>query len=256
MTPSRRDSHWNNQSICTWIIVAHDKPRDRGAKILARCPDIGSPRLPAFTHIPGGQQFHYQQNKLLFELNSETSLKYFCPLTIQSIRDSSVGIALSYELNDRGSRVRFPAVAGNFSLYHRVQTGSWAHPASYPMGTRGYFSGGKVAGAWSWPLTSSWCRGQRMSGAIPPLPNKPSWRGAQLKQRDTFIFTFTIQSIAHLIKRCVKFHKNDWLPTAVAFTAVPFTRTGETAAGFPMATNLPASHCTNVFVSTVKSACN
>jgi hypothetical protein len=25
-----------------------------------------------------------------------------------------------------------------------------------------------------------------MCGAIPPLPNTPSWRGAQLKHRDTF----------------------------------------------------------------------
>jgi hypothetical protein len=30
-----------------------------------------------------------------------------------------------------------------------------------------------------------------MSGAIPPLTNTPSWRGAQLKHRDNFIFTFT-----------------------------------------------------------------
>jgi hypothetical protein len=30
--------------------------------------------------------------------------------------DSSVGIALGYGLDDRGSRVRFPAGAGNFSL--------------------------------------------------------------------------------------------------------------------------------------------
>jgi hypothetical protein len=36
--------------------------------------------------------------------------------------------------------------AGNFSLHHRVQTGSGAQPASYPMGTRGSFSGGKAAG--------------------------------------------------------------------------------------------------------------
>jgi hypothetical protein len=61
----------------------------------------------------------------------------------------SVGIALGYGLDDRGSRVRFPARAGNFSLYHRVQNGSGAHPASYPMGTRGSFPGGKSAGAWS-----------------------------------------------------------------------------------------------------------
>jgi hypothetical protein len=35
-------------------------------------------------------------------------------------RDGSVGIALGYRLDNRGSRVRFPAGAGNFSLHHRV----------------------------------------------------------------------------------------------------------------------------------------
>jgi hypothetical protein len=47
--------------------------------------------------------------------------------------DGSVGIALGYGLDDRGSRVRFPAGAGNFSIHHCVQNGSGAHPASYPM---------------------------------------------------------------------------------------------------------------------------
>jgi hypothetical protein len=61
--------------------------------------------------------------------------------------DSSVGTALGYRLDDRGSRVRFPAGAGKFSLHHRVQDGSGAHPASYPMDTRGSFRGGKAAGA-------------------------------------------------------------------------------------------------------------
>jgi hypothetical protein len=55
-------------------------------------------------------------------------------------------IALGYGLDDRGSRVRFPAGAGNVSLHHRVQNGSGAHPA-YLMGTRGSFLGGKAAGA-------------------------------------------------------------------------------------------------------------
>jgi hypothetical protein len=50
-------------------------------------------------------------------------------------RDSSVGIVLGYGLDDRSSRVQFPAGAGNFSLHHRVQNGSGAHPASYPIGT-------------------------------------------------------------------------------------------------------------------------
>jgi len=50
--------------------------------------------------------------------------------------------------------LRFPAGAGNFSLHHRIQNGSGAHPASYPMGTRGSFPAGKAAGPWSWQPTS------------------------------------------------------------------------------------------------------
>jgi hypothetical protein len=68
------------------------------------------------------------------------------PSNMNSSRHSSVGIALGYGLDDRGSMVRFPAGAGNFSLHHPVQNGSGAHPASYPMGTRGRFPGGKAAG--------------------------------------------------------------------------------------------------------------
>jgi hypothetical protein len=67
-------------------------------------------------------------------------------------RDSSVGIALSYGLDERGSKVRFPVGAGNFSLHHRVQNGSGALPASYIVGTRVSFPGSKAAGGCSWPL--------------------------------------------------------------------------------------------------------
>jgi preprotein translocase subunit SecG len=35
-------------------------------------------------------------------------------------RDSSVGIETVYRLDDRGSRVRFPAGAGNSPFLHRV----------------------------------------------------------------------------------------------------------------------------------------
>jgi hypothetical protein len=69
-------------------------------------------------------------------------------------RDSSACIATGYGLDDRMIGVRFPAGAGNFSLQHRIQTGSGAHLPSYPVGTEGPFPGGKAAGAWSWPLTS------------------------------------------------------------------------------------------------------
>jgi len=43
-----------------------------------------------------------------------------------------------YGLDDRGSRVRLPAGAGNFSLHHRVQNGSGVQPASCPMGARDF----------------------------------------------------------------------------------------------------------------------
>jgi hypothetical protein len=71
----------------------------------------------------------------------------FESLTNGESRDSSVGIALGYGRDDRVSRVRFPARAGNFSLHHRVQNGSGAHTPSYPMGTMGSFPVGKAAGA-------------------------------------------------------------------------------------------------------------
>jgi hypothetical protein len=51
---------------------------------------------------------------------------------------------LGYGLDDRGSKVRLPAGAGNFSLHYRVHNGSGAHPASYLMGTRGSFPGAKL----------------------------------------------------------------------------------------------------------------
>jgi hypothetical protein len=40
------------------------------------------------------------------------------------------------------------------SLLHVVQTGSGAHPAFYPMGIGGSFSGDKAAGARSSPFTT------------------------------------------------------------------------------------------------------
>jgi hypothetical protein len=79
--------------------------------------------------------------------NAHHFLRYQGVLFTFKSRDSSVGIALGYGLDNLGSGVRFPAGAGNFSLNHRVQKGSGAHPASYPMGTRGSIPGGKASGA-------------------------------------------------------------------------------------------------------------
>jgi hypothetical protein len=52
--------------------------------------------------------------------------------------DSAVGTATGYELDDRGVVLKSRQV---------VHTGSGAHPAFYPMGTEGSYSGGKEAGA-------------------------------------------------------------------------------------------------------------
>jgi hypothetical protein len=62
-----------------------------------------------------------------FLINSELKWK-------QESLYSSVGIATGYGLDDRGVGVLVP-IGQQFSLLHVVQTGSGAHPASYPMGT-------------------------------------------------------------------------------------------------------------------------
>jgi len=90
----------------------------------------------------------------VMETNGPYSEKYEY---IYRSRGSTVGI---------GSRLRpgRPAFFSrqeqwrNFSLCFCVKTDSEAHPASYPMDTRGSLPGCKAARTWSWPLTSTNCR--------------------------------------------------------------------------------------------------
>jgi hypothetical protein len=49
-----------------------------------------------------------------------------------------------YGLDDRAIGVRSPARAKDFFSILCIQTGSGAHPASYPVGTGGPFPGGKA----------------------------------------------------------------------------------------------------------------
>jgi hypothetical protein len=60
----------------------------------------------------------------------------FRTLSVPISSDSSVNIATAYGLDRRGL---IPSRGKRFSLLHSVQTGSGAHPASYPMGTAGPF---------------------------------------------------------------------------------------------------------------------
>jgi hypothetical protein len=57
---------------------------------------------------------------------------------------SSGSIVSDYGLDDREIEVRSPTGAEDFSSSPYVQTGSEAHPASYPMGTGDPFPGGKA----------------------------------------------------------------------------------------------------------------
>jgi hypothetical protein len=100
------------------------------------------------------ERLHVSFSKLLnvFRLNCVLSNRYaFMAWCLVKNKDEGkvkvVPVLLTeHGLDDRGSRVRFPVGAGNFSLHHRVQNSSGAHPASYPMGNRCSFLGGKAAG--------------------------------------------------------------------------------------------------------------
>jgi len=48
----------------------------------------------------------------------------------------------------------FPGRGRDFSLRHRIQTGSGAHPAFSPVGKVVSSSGDTAVYSWSWPLTS------------------------------------------------------------------------------------------------------
>jgi hypothetical protein len=110
-----------------------------------------------------------------------------CTMEWVKSRDSSVGIALGYGLDDRCSRVRFPAGAGNFSLHYRVQnvSGSTQPPMQWVPGalSLGVERLGREADH-SPPSSSEvkeWVELYLHS------PNTPPWRGAQLKHRDNFM---------------------------------------------------------------------
>jgi len=100
-------------------------------------------------------------------------------------------------------------------FHHHVQNGSGAHPASYPMVTRGSSSGVKAAGEWSWPLTSTYCRGQRIRGAIPTVPHYAFMVWCSVKAQGQFyLYLFTVSS-TYLILHAVRFTDQALWPVSV-----------------------------------------
>jgi hypothetical protein len=84
-------------------------------------------------------------------------------------QDSSVGIAMGWSAG-----VRFPVRARDFYLLYSVQTGSGAHPASYPMGTGVQSPGVKLPGSEADHSTPSSAE-VKNSGFMPALSHTSSW---------------------------------------------------------------------------------
>jgi hypothetical protein len=104
---------------------------------------------------------------------------------------------LRFPTNDRGFESRQGL---GFSSSSPCPDRLWAHPASYPVGTRSSFSWGKMAGAWSWPPPSS-AEVKLWAELYLHSPNTPSWRGAQLKHRDDFTFTLSYYMTEMLVSQ-------------------------------------------------------
>jgi hypothetical protein len=89
-----------------------------------------------------------------------------------------------------GSRVRFPAGAGNFSFPHRFQNGSGAHPASYPMGNGALYPGVKRPGCEADHSPSSTAEVKECVELYLHSPNTSSRRGAQLKKAQCQLYLY------------------------------------------------------------------
>jgi hypothetical protein len=124
--------------------------------------------------------------------------------TIVRSRDSSVVWHCATGWMIGGSS---PGGGCEFFLHHHIQTGSGAHPPPHPVATRGSFPGGKAAGAWGWLLTFLLVARSRMWEAIPPLPNMPSWRGAQLKDNNLDYWKCPLAT-GDLLKNCTEVMKS------------------------------------------------
>jgi hypothetical protein len=75
-------------------------------------------------------------------------------------RDSAVGIATGYVLDGRGDRVRVPGGARFFpSFMSSIPVPGLTQPPIQWV-PEALSPGSEAATAWSWPLTSSYCRGQ------------------------------------------------------------------------------------------------
>jgi hypothetical protein len=103
-------------------------------------------------HHPMDMEAEETRQEKCIKFRTSTFQTYSSPL---STLYSGAGIAQWYSAVLRAGRsgVRVPRQGlGTFLFTTASRLGSGTHP-TYPMGTRVSFLGGKMAGAWSWPLT-------------------------------------------------------------------------------------------------------
>jgi hypothetical protein len=147
---------------------------------------------------------------------SLSTIRYLLAITSTSVSKTCkyrrvkyfFSIMLGYGLDSQGLRVTFLVGAGNFSLHHHVQNGSWDHPASYPMGTRDSFPGGKVVGREADHSPPSSAEVKECVELYLHSPNTPSRHGILLrrKHRGNFTFTFILPGFQLLSQNAIFLH--------------------------------------------------
>jgi hypothetical protein len=127
---------------------------------------------------------------LLCRCHISRSFSLYAP----TVSNGGVGIAQGYSAGLRAgwSGVRVPAGAENFSLHYRSQTGSGAHPSSYPVDTRVSFTGGKAVGGGKLTTHVHLVYRSRLRGAIPPLPQYAFMTWYSVKAQGHLYLTFAV----------------------------------------------------------------
>jgi hypothetical protein len=110
-------------------------------------------------------------------------LKHICKILVgisegKKSSDSSDVTVLGYGMDDRSSRVRFPAGARNFSLHYHVQNGLGPTQPSIQWATGALFLEVKLPGREADHLPQSSAEVKECIELYLHSPNTPSWRGA------------------------------------------------------------------------------
>jgi len=101
-----------------------------------------------------------------------------------------IAVTTHYGLDDRGSRVRFPTGAGNFSLPHYLQNGSGAHPASIQCVPGALSLGVKRPGREADHSCPSSAEVKEFVELYVRFSNTPSRHGAHLKKKWSLVLKF------------------------------------------------------------------